>query len=217
MPFRRTRAIPMFVVFCCFLTRSVCLFPPSSAVDLYINMTKAPRLHVEGAVLGFKRGLRTQNNNISLIKIKGVDSKKDAEFYHGKKVAFITKYSSGSSDKKEYRVNWGKVARSHGSNGVVRCTFRRNLPPQAIGGRVRIMLYPSRVQRCTILLELIGGYYFYVGYKEQQRQLIPVIKNSETLSSRPQHEAYHSMIAQLWFAAHEASFAMHQKFSIVFS
>lgn len=145
MPFRRTRAIPIFVVFCCFLTRSVCLFPPFSAVDLYINMTKAPRLHVEGAVLGFKRGLRTQNNNISLIKIKGVDSKKDAEFYHGKKVAFITKYSSGSSDKKEYRVNWGKVARSHGSNGVVRCTFRRNLPPQAIGGRVRIMLYPSRV------------------------------------------------------------------------
>merc|ERR1712192_258594 len=81
---------------------------------LISTMTKAPRLHVDGAVLGFKRGLRTQNNNISLIKIKGVDSKKDAEFYHGKKVAFITKYSNGSSDKKEYRVNWGKVMRSTG-------------------------------------------------------------------------------------------------------
>lgn len=104
-------------------------------------MTKgrSPRLHVDGAILGYKRGLRTQNNSISLIKIKNVDSKADAEFYLGKKVAFITKYGE------EFRVNWGKVVRHHGSNGVVRCTFRRNLPPQAIGGRVRVMLYPSRV------------------------------------------------------------------------
>ncbi|GKY97145.1 hypothetical protein MPSEU_000672900 [Mayamaea pseudoterrestris] len=101
---------------------------------------RSPRLHVDGAILGYKRALRTQNTNISLIKIKGVDSTQDAAFYLGKRVAFVTKNSSG-----KFCVNWGKVVRSHGSNGVVRCTFARNLPPQAMGGRVRVMLYPSHV------------------------------------------------------------------------
>uniref|UniRef100_A0A6U5MCF8 Ribosomal protein L35Ae n=1 Tax=Grammatophora oceanica TaxID=210454 RepID=A0A6U5MCF8_9STRA len=106
---------------------------------------RSPRLHVDGAILGYQRGLRTQNNSVSLIKIKGVDSKADAEFYYGKKVAFITKTKAADKFGSKFRVTWGKVCRSHGSNGVVRCRFRRNLPPQAIGGRVRVMLYPSRV------------------------------------------------------------------------
>ena len=101
---------------------------------------RSPRLHVDGAILGYKRGLRNQNNSISLIKIKGCDDKASAEFYLGKKVAFITKAADNS-----FRVNWGKVCRHHGSNGVVRCRFSRDLPPQSIGGRVRVMMYPSRV------------------------------------------------------------------------
>ncbi len=105
------------------------------------------RLYVNGAILGYQRGLRTQNNSVSLIKIKGVDSKEETEFYLGKKVAFITKSSpdAGQNPTPKYRVNWGKVARAHGSNGVVRCRFARDLPPQSIGGKVRVMLYPSRV------------------------------------------------------------------------
>ena len=97
------------------------------------------RLYVNGAVLGYRRGLRTQTVHTSLIKIKGVDSKADTSFYLGKRIAYITKSTSG------YRVNWGKVCRPHGGNGVVRCKFTRNLPPQAIGKKVRVMLYPSRV------------------------------------------------------------------------
>lgn len=103
------------------------------------------RLYVNGAILGYQRGLRTQNNGTSLIKIKGVDSKEDVEFYLGKKVAFITKAETADKTGNKFRVNWGKVCRAHGSNGVVRCRFRRHLPPQAIGGKVRVMLYPSRV------------------------------------------------------------------------
>lgn len=103
------------------------------------------RLHCDAAILGFKRGLRNQNNNVSLLKIKGVDTKEGAEFYYGKKVAFITKGTAADKYGNKFRVNWGKVCRAHGANGVVRCRFNRNLPPQAIGGKARVMLYPSRV------------------------------------------------------------------------
>jgi large subunit ribosomal protein L35Ae len=118
-------------------------------------MTKAvatkrpPRLYVEGAILGYSRGQRNQYQHVSLIKIKNVDTTVDAEFYCGKKIAFVTK-TKGPKNKdgtkaKQFRVQWGKVCRPHGSNGVVRCRFKRNLPPQAMGGRVRVMLYPSSI------------------------------------------------------------------------
>jgi large subunit ribosomal protein L35Ae len=107
--------------------------------------TQPTRLYVKGTHLGYQRGLRNQNNNTSLIKISGVDTTQAVDFYLGKKIAYITKMKNAGKDGSRFKVNWGKVCRSHGSNGVVRAKFSRPLPPVSIGGNVRVMLYPSRV------------------------------------------------------------------------
>ncbi|KAJ1452890.1 ribosomal protein L35A [Pelagophyceae sp. CCMP2097] len=102
------------------------------------------RLYVKGVINGYKRGLRNQYMSTSLIKIQDVADQKAASFYFGKKIAYVYKAHTEKKDTK-FRVIWGKVTRAHGSNGAVRAKFRRNLPPQAMGGPCRIMLYPSRI------------------------------------------------------------------------
>ncbi|PNS15363.1 hypothetical protein CAC42_622 [Sphaceloma murrayae] len=102
------------------------------------------RLYVKGKHLSYQRGKRNTNPNTSLIKIEGVDDAKAAQFYHGKKVAFVYRAPKEVRGTK-IRVIWGKVTRSHGNSGVVRAQFRNNLPPRSFGATVRIMLYPSSI------------------------------------------------------------------------
>ncbi|KAI0306047.1 60S ribosomal protein L33-A-like protein [Multifurca ochricompacta] len=102
------------------------------------------RLYSKGRVLGHKRGKRNSRPNTSLLQIEGVATKEDAQFYLGKRVAYVYRAKREIAGSK-VRVIWGRVTRPHGNSGVVKSKFRSNLPPHAFGATVRIMLYPSNI------------------------------------------------------------------------
>jgi large subunit ribosomal protein L35Ae len=54
-------------------------------------LTLPCRLYVRGKHISFTRGKRNSKPSTSLIKIEGCDSPKDAEFYFGKRIAYVYK------------------------------------------------------------------------------------------------------------------------------
>merc|ERR1712188_158915 len=103
------------------------------------------RLYVKGVVAGYKGSQAKQYNHTSLIKIQGVDDTADVKFYLGKKIMYMYRTKTADKEGNRFRVMWGKVCRPHGTSGIVRAKFTKNLPPSALGAPVRIMLFPSRV------------------------------------------------------------------------
>ncbi|THG97218.1 hypothetical protein EW026_g4745 [Hermanssonia centrifuga] len=102
------------------------------------------RLYSKGRILGHKRGKRNTHPTTSLVQIEGVATKEDAQFYLGKRVAYVYR-AKRKIEGSNVRVIWGRVTRSHGSNGVVKSKFKSNIPPHAFGASVRVMLYPSTI------------------------------------------------------------------------
>eukprot|EP00745_Piridium_sociabile_P001409 TRINITY_DN108676_c0_g1_i1.p1 TRINITY_DN108676_c0_g1~~TRINITY_DN108676_c0_g1_i1.p1 ORF type:complete len:123 (-),score=11.16 TRINITY_DN108676_c0_g1_i1:57-425(-) len=102
------------------------------------------RLYQKGVVLGYKRSKVNQDPNVSLLRIEGVKTRKDADFYLGKRVAYVFKAKKEIRGSR-FRVIWGKIRRPHGNSGVVRAAFKSNLPPRAFGSIARVMLYPSSI------------------------------------------------------------------------
>ncbi|KAG9195976.1 ribosomal protein L35Ae [Alternaria panax] len=105
---------------------------------------KSHRLYVKGKHISYQRGKRNTNPGTSLLKLEGVDDVKAAQWYAGKRVAYVYRAQRAIQGSK-IRVIWGKVVRPHGNSGVVRAKFKNNLPPKTFGASVRVMLYPSSI------------------------------------------------------------------------
>ena len=102
------------------------------------NFGKGPRLYAKAKFAGFRRNKVWVLNNQALLKIEGLNDKKEAQYYLGKRVVYIYKAKTG------FRTIWGRICTQHGNNGMVRAKFLHNLPPRAIGTTLRVMLYPQR-------------------------------------------------------------------------
>merc|ERR1719213_566187 len=116
-----------------------------AAAKKAVKKTKQPvRLYAKGVILGYKGSKSNSYANCTLLKIDGVRTKEDTQFYLGKRVAYVYKAKKEVKNSK-FRVMWGKVRRAHGNSGTVRSKFAKNIPPKAFGAPCRVMLYPSSI------------------------------------------------------------------------
>lgn len=86
---------------------------------------------MEGIIVNYRRGRKTQTTNQMVIMIPSVDSKEKAEKLVGKEVV----YTCEGKNKTQIK---GKVSFAHGSKGAIRAVFERGMPGQAIGQKVKV-------------------------------------------------------------------------------
>ncbi len=85
----------------------------------------------KGIIQNYRLGTRNQKGNCVLVKIDGVDSNKKASGLIGRIVEWV--------NPKSGKVIRGKIVRTHGNKGVVRTRFKKGLPGQALGTKIKIV------------------------------------------------------------------------------
>ena len=89
---------------------------------------------------GYRRSRMNQNPNQALVHIENCTDTKGAKFYLGKRIVLVRKAQNAKNNSR-YRSIWGKVIATHGKSGVVRAKFARNLPGEAIGEPLRVLMH----------------------------------------------------------------------------
>lgn len=86
---------------------------------------------MNGVIVSFRRGVRTQNPKQMIIQAESIDSMEKAEKLVGKQVSW-------NAPGKNKKVLKGKVSAPHGRNGAVRAIFETGMPGQSLGTKVQI-------------------------------------------------------------------------------
>lgn len=114
----------------------------------------APRLFMKASLASFRRGLHSQNKNVAILRVDDVNTQQDAEFYAGKRCCYVyhgykvkrgVRWAKAPARRSCTRAIWGRVTKPHGASGAIRAKFTTDLPAAALGKRVRVYLYPSKI------------------------------------------------------------------------
>lgn len=84
---------------------------------------------MEGQILHFRRGRRTQNTHQAIMQVNGITSNEKAKGMINKKV--VWKSPAGKE------IN-GVISGIHGNIGKLRVQFEKGIPGQAIGSKVKV-------------------------------------------------------------------------------